>query len=363
RPPSGTVRPGAVIPESPRNARRPISARPIRTYTAKRGPAHRLAEELGLPVGAGWLIGFTARDLSAPEGRERVRALLATGPGTECVLDLGATLRQIVLPKDQVPDRLDELTRGADPDRAQAVVVRDFIRGDLGLITRRSGTDLLVEYTPDGLLALNRGTAGARSFVFHASGTSGEVPPGLAPHLERMAAFTSRMHERYGDATVEWVFAGGEPHFVDYSLLAGDELTGERGTSVSAGSARGPLLSLADDDLLARLSVGPAVSVDRSKDVTEHTEITRLLEKIRAMPAPPVIRARRPYAVLSVLIGAVAGFVFEEGSVLCHLAILLREAKVPALVAQDLGPLVDGAEAVIGDGTITVAGRSADDEH
>ncbi len=31
RPPSGTLRPGAVIPEFPRKARRPISARPIRT--------------------------------------------------------------------------------------------------------------------------------------------------------------------------------------------------------------------------------------------------------------------------------------------------------------------------------------------
>ncbi|WP_019058511.1 dCTP deaminase domain-containing protein [Streptomyces prunicolor] len=331
-------------------------------YTAKRGPAHRLAEELGLAVGAGWLIGFTTQDLATPEGRDRVRELLATGTGTECVLDFGATLRQIVLPKDQVPDRLAEITRGAAaPDRQQAVIVRDFIRGELGLITRRSGTDMLVEYTPDGLLALNRGTAGARSFVWNPDGTEGDVPPGLAPHLERMAAFTGRMHDRYGDATVEWVFADGVPYFVDYSLLAGDMLSGERGTLVSAGSARGPLLSLTDDGLLGRLSVGPAVSVDRGKDVTEHTEITRLLEKIQAMPAPPVLRVARPYAVLSVLIGAVAGFVFEEGSVLCHLAILLREAKVPALVAN-LGALPDGGEAVISDGTITVAGRSFENE-
>ncbi|WP_328744913.1 deoxycytidine triphosphate deaminase [Streptomyces sp. NBC_00285] len=341
-------------------------------YTAKRGPAHRLAEELGLSVGAGWLIGFTARDLAAAEGRDHVRALLATGPGSECVLDLGATLRQIVVPKEQVPDRLGEITRAdAQPDRRQAVVVRDFIRGELGLITRRSGTDLLVEYTPDGLLALNRGTAGARSFVRNAGGEDRAeavdgAPAELVPHLARMAAFTGRMHDRYGDATVEWVFADGEPYFVDYSLLTGDVLSGERGTLVSAGSASGPLLKLADDDLLRRLSVGPAVSVDRSKDVVEHTEITRLLEKIQAMPAPPVVRVSRPYAVLSVLIGSVAGFVFEEGSVLCHLAILLREAKVPALVADDLAPLVDGGEAVISDGVITVAGtaagRSTDDE-
>lgn len=332
-------------------------------YSAKRGPAHRLARELGLPVGAGWTIGFTARELAAPEGRERIRELLAQAPGTECVLDLGATLRQIVLPKEQVPDRLAALAAGAaGADRPQAVVVRDFIRGELGLITRESGGDLLVEHTPDGLLALNRGTAGASSFVWTAgAGLDGDAPKELVPHLGRMAAFTSRMRERYGDVTVEWVFAGGEPYFVDYSLLAGDTLRGARGTLVSAGSARGPLLTLTDDGLLNRLSVGPAVSVDRSKDVAAHTEITRLLEKIGAMSAPPVVRVGRPYAVLSVLIGSVAGFVFEEGSVLCHLAILLREAGVPALVAG-LEGVPDGCEAVIGDGTVTVAGGGSGDE-
>ncbi|WP_405884020.1 PEP-utilizing enzyme [Streptomyces sp. NBC_01136] len=226
---------------------------------------------------------------------------------------------------------------------------------------------VLLEHTPEGLLALNRGTAGARALSMSLDGTpaSGEVPPALAPHLPALAAFTTRMHERYGDVTVEWVLADGEPHFVDYSLLGGDALTGDHGgTLVSAGSASGPLLSLSDDELLSRLSVGPAVSVDRSKDVAEHAEIARLLEKVQSMPQPPVIRAHRPYAVLSVLIGAVAGFVFDEGSVLCHLAILLREAGVPALVAADLGELPDGGETVIGEGTVTVAtnGRSTTDE-
>jgi phosphoenolpyruvate-protein kinase (PTS system EI component) len=57
---------------------------------------------------------------------------------------------------------------------------------------------------------------------------------------------------------------------------------------------------------------------------------TALLE---AMDGPAIVIASHPYAVLSTLIGHVAGFIFEHGSALCHLGILLREARVPAAVA------------------------------
>jgi phosphoenolpyruvate-protein kinase (PTS system EI component) len=62
--------------------------------------------------------------------------------------------------------------------------------------------------------------------------------------------------------------------------------------------------------------------------------------------------------VLSVLIGSVAGFVFEQGSALCHLAILLREEGVPAVAATGLDEAPDGAQAAISAGTITVASTS-----
>ena len=45
-----------------------------------------------------------------------------------------------------------------------------------------------------------------------------------------------------------------------------------------------------------------------------------------------IVAASRPVAVLSMLIGVVDGFLFEEGALLSHLGILLREAGVPAAI-------------------------------
>jgi hypothetical protein len=124
---------------------------------------------------------------------------------------------------------------------------------------------------------------------------------------------------------------------------------------ISAGSATGPLFTLDDDELLSRLSVGPAVSIIKCRDVSGYEGIARLLDRVAALPEPPVVRVSRPYAVLSLLLDRVAGFVFEQGSALCHLAILLREAGIPAVAAGGLADVPDGAQAVIADGSVTVA--------
>jgi hypothetical protein len=260
-------------------------------------------------------------------------------------------------------------------------VVRDFLRGELGLITRLAGDGLVVEYTDEGLMALNRGTAGARAIVVkrldepvgddndpvgddNVVAAPGRYTELLRPHLGRLGAFTRAMADRFGDVTLEWVFAAGQPHFVDYSVLGGDQVTvGADGTVlISAGTTRGHVLRLEDDEVLRRLSIGPAVSIDRAADLSEHDGLARIVAAVAAAPQPVVIQARRPYAVLSVLIGHVAGFVFDEGSTLGHLPILLREAGVPA-VAYGGGDLVDGSEIVISDGTLSFgvpAGRNGD---
>jgi rifampicin phosphotransferase len=118
---------------------------------------------------------------------------------------------------------------------------------------------------------------------------------------------------------------------------------------MSPGTAHGTLLRLEEDELLARLSIGPAVSIDKSTDVAEYAGLTRILDRVTSLTERPVIHASRPYAVLSVLIGHVAGFVFDQGSTLGHLAILLREAGVPAVAAAGF---TGTGEVVISDGRV-----------
>jgi deoxycytidine triphosphate deaminase len=345
-------------------------------YAAKRGPAYRLAAGQGVATGPGWVLRVNLRGLRDPGTVARLDEALAEGFSGECVIDVGETLRQIVVPKASVAARLAQiLGAAAQGTGIHVVIVRDFIRGELGLITRLAGSGLVVEYAPEGLMALNRGTAGAaaitvadRSRLADEPGSvtlpPGNVtlPPGdagpallapaLLPHLAELARFTDAMSSQVGEVTLEWVLAGDRVYFVDYSVLGADRLTtGPAGAVlVSRGTARGMLLRLADDELLARLSIGPAVSIDKATDISVHDGFARILEKVTSLPEPPVIQVSRPYAVLSALIGHVAGFVFDQGSMLGHLPILLREAGVPAVIAADFAA---AGEVVISDGTVT----------
>ncbi|WP_328915062.1 MULTISPECIES: dCTP deaminase domain-containing protein [unclassified Streptomyces] len=336
-------------------------------YTAKRGPVHRLARENGVATGAGWVLRFNGRGLADQDLAARLRGELATGAAAECVLDLGDSLRQIVVPKDEVLPRLAQITASAaDGSLLHAAVVRDYVRGELGVISHPSGDGLIVEFTPEGLMALNRGTAGGRTITV----TDVRRPPDdpgnttappqaapLLPHLPALARFTAVMRDRYGPTTLEWVYEAGTVWFVDYSVLGAEEqlLSTTGGVQISPGTAQGPLLRLEEDELLGRLSIGPAVSIDKSTDVSEHEGLAAIIARVAAAPRRPIVHTSRPYAVLSVLIGHVAGFVFDQGSALGHLAILLREAGVPAVAAPDLSGT---GEATISGGSIVLSNQS-----
>ncbi|HEY3142210.1 MAG TPA: PEP-utilizing enzyme, partial [Acidimicrobiales bacterium] len=130
------------------------------------------------------------------------------------------------------------------------------------------------------------------------------------------------------------------------------------GTVVSPGTAKGPLLHLADTEELTKLSVAPIISVNFRADAPQSAYIAELQARIRALPTKPIIHVRRPYVVLSLLIGDVAGFVFDGGSLLCHLAILLREAGTPAVITTEPLTEADLQLALISNGTIAINSES-----
>ena len=325
-------------------------------FTAKRGPANLLAAELGIAVTRGWVIGFTGRALAQPADRGHVTEALEQCLGEDCLVDLGDHLRQLVLSRATVIENIRVLL-GADEHStaSHVVVVRDYLRGQLGMVSRRSGDDFIVEYAAEGLMALNRGTAGAEHLYLRQDGSVIRSSPNaepLLPHLPQIAALTLSMEARHGDVTLEWVLNDGELVFLDYSILKGHQAaSGTAELVISSGTAAGPVLNIPDDEFLARLSIGPMVSVNTTADQlaqhTQHAALDALMDRVRSCDEPPIIRVSRPYAVLSLLIGSVAGFVFEQGSALCHLAILLREAGIPAVCTRNYGPLADGSRGVI----------------
>jgi deoxycytidine triphosphate deaminase len=325
-------------------------------YVAKRGPARRLARSFGFPSGGGLVLRFNAAGLVRTGGApDELDAFLAGSVQTaEYVLDCGDTLRQVICRRDDVRGQLRALASGLPRGTVCTAIVREFIRGT-GVITAAAEGGLLAEVAPDGLMALNRGI-GAAVQLFLADDetcTAAEGVPEAARSVllavhSPLRQFTEAMSKHFGATTSEWVLLGDRLLFLDYSAAGGDALP-TAGTTIAPGVASGPVIDLTGaGEVLGRLSEGSAVSIDKSADVLDHEDLAKIVSSVRSLPDRPVVVCAFPYAVLSVLLDDVAGFVFQQGSALCHLAILLRESGVPAVVCQ--APVAD--HLLIADGSV-----------
>jgi rifampicin phosphotransferase len=243
----------------------------------------------------------------------------------------------MIVPRGELLSHLQAICR--DPITVHIVAIRDFTAGRLGLITRPAGKDeILAEYSPDGLLALNRGTAQAKVAIIGPGG-EGHPPELLKEAAETLRRVTLGAQPRFGPVQAEWVEDGGQLLLLDYSPLSDDlQLAAHNGLGhVSAGFARGPVLRVEDSGTLVALSEGPSISISKVPPPQSLGGFSDgLLAQIRAMPQPPIIVCRRPYAILAVLIPYVSGFVFESASILSHLAILIRESGKPSLASAAL---------------------------
>jgi hypothetical protein len=310
-------------------------------FRKKRGPLHRIARRAGADTGAAWLVCFNSAGLAEADNAARLVGLLGS---PEVIVDAGDTYRQRILPRARLLAELEGLSRSSP--RLCKIVVRDFHRGERGLISRpAAGGRVTCEISDDGLMALNRGTARARTLTLE--GTRDGAADGLTPRQARtIVTGTGAAVVHLGQCQVEWVLAGERAFMVDYSSLQ-DELVVAGGGAIaviSRGYARGLALRLEEDDFLRRLSEGPAVSLTGIPEVAGLDRYFKdLISHFARLPAPPVLLASRPYAALAGLLPYVGGMLFEHGSLLCHLSIMLRERGIPAVAAADVRELKTGA--------------------
>jgi hypothetical protein len=327
--------------------------------TSKRSALFRLAAGSGVAVDDGWIITLNGAGLASPAHRPAWWEQL----DGEVVIDMRTSVRQNIIHAGQLQEFLTTtLNLKGDPGTRHTFLLRRFIRGEAGAITRRQPDGrVTMEHSGSGLLALNRGLAAPHVLSLPATGDDRAWNDFTAPEpwatraIREMANFTDRADAIYPGASLEWVLHNCQPHFIDYSATAtpAPAFTASEGAILSPGTARGPLLLLDEDtDALARLSIAPIVSVTRDADVPESRYISGLLTRIGAYSSMPIVYAELPYVILSRLAGHVAGFVFSGGSPLCHLAILLREAGVPAIVAARPEATANGSLAVIDKGTL-----------
>ncbi|WP_431929939.1 PEP/pyruvate-binding domain-containing protein [Nonomuraea jabiensis] len=329
--------------------------------TSKRSPLFRLAAEHGITVGDGWVVTLNGAGLAAEE-RPPWHDLSPPGVPAEVVIDAGAAIRQNIVPTDRVEPLLETaLNLRGDPHALHTVLVRCFVRGRAGALTqRRPDGSTVMQHSAQGLIALNRGLAIPDEAVLAPLDDPTwarqlSVEQWSATALRQMAAFTAVVDGRLPGACLEWVLTDqGDPQFVDFSAIDASWLASTTaGRTLSEGSARGPLLAVGDSEILERLSVAPIISIGHTARVPDSAYITALRARIADCPTKPILHASRPYVILSQVIGDVAGMVFDGGSTMCHLAILLREAGLPAVVAPrfDIDRYA-GQSAAIGGGVL-----------
>lgn len=316
---------------------------------AKRRRPRAIALAHGARVPAGWLVNWRLDQA----GFDRWAATLPA----EIVLDASPAERQHILPRSALKATL---TRLAEPEqRTFAFLCREYLKGDLALLsTVDPAGAVYVEASAEGLLALNRGFGSARALE------PAELLDLLGPaQAEALAATTSacadQLHPR---ATLEWVVQDGILFFVDYSAPAGDgapEHPLAAGRVLSGGIARGRVQRLGIDQLLTDSSIAPIISISEPASPQQQLELLGQLQTrldLDRTEGGVIVAAARPIAILSMLIGVVDGFLFEEGALLSHLGILLREAGVPAVIVGTGNLPPDGTPVELVHGTVIRSG-------
>jgi phosphohistidine swiveling domain-containing protein len=202
---------------------------------------------------------------------------------------------------------------------------------------------------------MNRGTAASEALTL--SRTGGKVVcDGKARPDTRLSAHTSTLFEvtqvaskMFGLVQLEWVSAETRLHLLDFSQIA--KLPAEvllSGRTISPGFAIGLPMVVGHTQELESISI--AANISLTDEIPEGSKLgasmEKLITRIRKDKNPKIVVAPRPYAALAALIPYADGFIFEKASVLCHLAILLRENGVPAVASEDLFNLVKEGEHV-----------------
>ncbi|SCW96194.1 MULTISPECIES: PEP/pyruvate-binding domain-containing protein [unclassified Pseudomonas] len=312
---------------------RPLPAY-VEYFRSKRGPLFKFAANRDVAVGGAKLVYFD--NLFLTTNPDDV-SILEHFQADQVILDVNDNMRQIVLPKAKLLEELRRISSASS--RRYCVLIRDYLRGDVGVITRVvANDDVLVEYTKEGLLALNRG--GAKTDVAIVNKHAEPVGPFNPSALASLISATHVAQQTFGPVQLEWVFSGDRLFLIDMSSLsdAGVVMSNQSGELVvSVGHATGPICLIEDSPELLELSDGPAVSLTGVPDIeTMGKTFDEIMRRIQDHKVPPIVMVSRPYAALAPLIPHVAGFVFSGAAVLCHLAILLREKGVPAVASESI---------------------------
>ena len=262
---------------------------------------------------------------------------LASFKGKQVVVDFSDAVRQLIIDKSELLAQIAALM--IEPGRIYTIVIRDFIKGEYGLITRQIQTTesshLVAEISADGLLAMNRGSAISKIIALD---DSQQIECLSQQDIQLLRQVTEESLKTLSNVQIEWVLENNQLYAIDYSPVNDSHsMFSHDGRVMSQGYAHGQIYIIAETKEIENYSIAPSMSLTDVPDFSAYGDLfSNIVTEIAQLSSPPIILARRPYAALASLIPLVSGFVFEKGSLLCHLGVLLREKKLPAICDENL---------------------------
>ena len=191
---------------------------------------------------------------------------------------------------------------------------------------------------------------------FYEEGLSAEINKDVLDEIVRMSII---MTKELVEPRLEWTFSKNEVFLVDLSLEHQPLTIVDENTRVlSNGNFQGEVVKFPDVSVLKSvcsthtISVVPEPQFFAARDYIKKSEHMSNIVKANKKV---VVVAKQPVTELALIMDSVAGFIFEEGSLLCHLGIILREAHIPAVFLDNaLLAIEDGANLMCFDGKVKI---------
>lgn len=170
-------------------------------------------------------------------------------------------------------------------------------------------------------------------------------------HIGTIADGTRKLHDSGIIGDIEWWVCDGKLYATDYSIEKRSEGADEAKDlrRISNGDIKGNIFMPGEEILaeLEDLSYGCSISADEYDERVNELEIIsrmfRTIDEYKQKFGRCVLVVPRPLLGLSPVVDRVDGVVFESASRLCHLSVIIREKKVPAIeVGEEFAKLKDG---------------------
>jgi len=290
-------------------------------------------------------------------------------------IDLGPHLRAFYSQRGHLKNTLEVLTSYSS--KAIAVMVREFASGEYSAVSTQKNDKVLVEVCRGSLIGINRGFVETVSYLVNpqkksvkklntnlvsnqyydfdnkvqsfrlyedAGKSSGFVVSDQT--LIGIANFNLLVNTKFGKNLLEWTIISGQPIYIDNTpdhSKTSFSVKNDHFNFLSPGHITGKALVITDLKKLEYISSGPTLNISGNLPTLESNQEIKDLINQTSVNRNIVIVSKFPYTALSVLVDKVQGFIFENGPILCHLAIICRESRTPvALVEKALDLYKDG---------------------